>query len=63
VDSIAHSLQHFIEGNYLALFLLIVLESTMVPIPSLLVMPFAGYLASQGQFSLPAILAVNSAGA
>lgn len=63
MDSIAHSLQHFIEGNYLALFLLIVLESTMVPIPSLLVMPYAGYLASQGKFSLPAILIVNSAGA
>ena len=63
MDSIAHSLQNFIEGNYLALFLLIVLESTMVPIPSLLVMPFAGYLASQGKFSLPAILVVNSAGA
>jgi membrane protein DedA with SNARE-associated domain len=45
------------------LFVLIVLVSTMVPVPSLLVMPFAGYLASQGAFSLPAILAINSAGA
>jgi membrane protein DedA with SNARE-associated domain len=35
----------------------------MVPVPSLLVMPFAGFLASQGQFSLPLILAINSAGA
>lgn len=43
--------------------MLIVLESTMVPIPSLLVMPFAGFLASQGAFSLPAILVINSAGA
>lgn len=64
LDSIAHSMQNFIaDVGYPGLFLLIVLESTMVPVPSLLVMPFAGYLASQGQFSLPGILAVNSAGA
>jgi membrane protein DedA with SNARE-associated domain len=49
--------------GYPGLFLLIVLESTMVPIPSLLVMPFAGFLASQGEFSLPVILVINSAGA
>ncbi len=49
--------------GYPGLFILIVLESTMVPIPSLLVMPFAGYLASQGHFSLPVILIINSTGA
>ena len=49
--------------GYPGLFLLIVLESTMVPIPSLLVMPFAGFLASRGDFSLPVILVINSAGA
>jgi membrane protein DedA with SNARE-associated domain len=49
--------------GYPGLFILIVLESTMIPIPSLLVMPFAGFLASQGTFSLPAILVLNSAGA
>lgn len=64
LDTIAHKLQQFIvDVGYPGLFLLIVLESTMVPIPSLLVMPFAGYLASQGHFSLAAILAVNAAGA
>lgn len=49
--------------GYPGLFILIVLESTMVPVPSLLVMPFAGFLASQGTFSLPAILVINSTGA
>lgn len=49
--------------GYPGLFVLIVLESTMVPIPSLLVMPFAGYLASQGVFSLPVILIINSVAA
>lgn len=61
---------HWVQGivrdlGYPGLFLLIVLESTMVPVPSLLVMPFAGFLASQpdGPFSLPVILVINSAAA
>ena len=49
--------------GYPGLFILIVLESTMIPIPSLLVMPFAGYLAAQGHFSLPMILVINSTAA
>ena len=52
-----------ISMGYTGLFLLIVAESTMVPIPSLLVMPFAGFLAAQGHFSLPVILIINAAGA
>lgn len=64
LDSIAEALRHFVENiGYPGLFLLIVAESTMVPIPSLLVMPYAGYLASEGTFSLPVILIINSAGA
>lgn len=56
--------RHVVETlGYPGLFLLIVLESTMVPIPSLLVMPYAGYLASQGVFSLPLILVINSTAA
>jgi membrane protein DedA with SNARE-associated domain len=42
---------------------LITLESTLVPIPSELVMPFAGFMASQGKFALPVILVINSAAA
>lgn len=52
-----------ISLGYPGLFALIVLESTMVPIPSLLVMPFAGFLAAQGHFSLPVILVINTVGA
>jgi membrane protein DedA with SNARE-associated domain len=64
LDSIAHSITHFIQNvGYPGLFLLITLESTLVPIPSELVMPFAGFLASQGDMSLPLVLAVNTAGA
>ena len=35
-----------LDLGYPGLFVLIVLESTMVPVPSLLVMPFAGYLSA-----------------
>lgn len=64
LQDFAHAVQGLVvDLGYPGLFILIVLESTMVPIPSLLVMPFAGYLASQGHFSLPVILVINSVGA
>ena len=50
-------------GGYPVVFLFIMLESTLVPIPSELVMPFAGFMAWKGEFSLPVILVINSAGA
>jgi len=49
--------------GYPGLFLLITLESTLVPIPSELVMPFAGYLAAKGEFSLPLIIIINTVAA
>ena len=64
LQQFAQAVQDFVLSiGYPGLFLMIVLESTMVPIPSLLVMPYAGYLAAQGHFSLPVILLLNSAGA
>ena len=64
LDAVAQAVREVILTlGYPGLFLLIVLESTMVPVPSLLVMPFAGYLASTGDFSLPVILVINSLGA
>lgn len=49
--------------GYPGLFALIVLESTLVPVPSTLVMPFAGYLATKGEFSLSAVIIINSVAA
>lgn len=67
IESIAHWMQNLIRDvGYPGLYLLIVLESTMVPVPSMLVMPFAGYSCTDhggNIFSLPAILLVNAAGA
>ncbi len=61
LEQFAHAVQGVVADlGYPGLFALIVLESTMIPIPSMLVMPFAGYLASQGTFSLPVILVLNA---
>jgi len=64
LESFAKFIQDLVSDmGYPGLFLLIMLESTLVPIPSELVMPFAGYLAQKGEFSLPAVLAINSTAA
>jgi membrane protein DedA with SNARE-associated domain len=39
-------------GGYLGVVLLMAIESACVPLPSEVIMPFAGYLVSLGQFSL-----------
>jgi membrane protein DedA with SNARE-associated domain len=48
--------------GYLGVFCLMVLESMVVPIPSELVMPFAGFLASQGRFSMAGVIIVSTLG-
>jgi membrane protein DedA with SNARE-associated domain len=64
LESIVTSIQQFIlDVGYPGLLVLIILESTLVPVPSELVMPFAGYQASQGHFALPLVLVVNTVGA
>jgi membrane protein DedA with SNARE-associated domain len=65
---VLESFAKFVQGivsdlGYPGLFVLIMLESTLVPIPSELIMPFAGYLAFKGEFSLPVILVINSSAA
>ena len=64
LKSVVEFVQHIVQSmGYPGLFILIMLESTLVPIPSELVMPFAGYLAHTGEFSLPVILIINSVAA
>jgi membrane protein DedA with SNARE-associated domain len=48
--------------GYLGLFVLMILESMFIPIPSELVMPFAGFLAGQGKLSLILVIVVSSIG-
>ena len=64
LESFAHWVQDIVRVfGYPGIFALITLESTLVPIPSELVMPFAGFMASQGEFSLPVVLVINSVAA
>lgn len=64
LEQFADWVKHVVESmGYPGVFLLIALESTLVPIPSELVMPFAGYLAGRGSFSLPVIMIINSVAA
>ncbi|HUC48432.1 MAG TPA: DedA family protein [Xanthobacteraceae bacterium] len=39
-------------GGYLGIVLLMAIESACIPLPSEIIMPFAGYLASTGHFTL-----------
>jgi len=66
LDAIGETLQAFVLSiGYLGLFLLMVSESTFVPVPSVLIMPFAGSLAAgvDPKFSLPMVILMNSLGA
>jgi membrane protein DedA with SNARE-associated domain len=49
-------------GGYAGVFFMMAMESTIVPIPSELVMPPAGYWAAQGQMSLPGVILAGGLG-
>ncbi len=49
-------------SGYLGIFLLMAAESTMVPLPSELVMPFAGYLAYTGEFNFVYVIFISGLG-
>ncbi len=49
--------------GYLGIFALMIIEGILTPIPSEFIMPFAGYLASQGRFDVAIVIAVGTAGA
>ena len=48
--------------GYAGIFFLMTLHSAAIPVPSEVVMPFSGYLASVGRFSLPAVIAMGTLG-
>lgn len=49
-------------GGYFGLFILMALESMIAPVPSEVVMPFAGYLVLQGRFNFWAAVVVSGLG-
>lgn len=54
---------HLIQSSgYFGVFLLMTLESALIPIPSEVTMPFAGFLASTGNFSFAMVVLVGALG-
>jgi membrane protein DedA with SNARE-associated domain len=51
-----------LDWGYLGVFVLMAIESTIVPIPSEVIMPPAAYWAAQGHFSLPGLVLAGAAG-
>lgn len=49
-------------SGYWGIFVLMALESANIPIPSEIIMPFSGFLASQGSFGLAAVIIVGTLG-
>lgn len=63
VASISAAIVEIISaGGLPGILLLMALESACIPIPSEIIMPFAGYLVSQGQFSLVAVATAGALG-
>lgn len=50
-------------GGYLAIFVAMVIEGVITPIPSAAILPFAGLLAQEGTFFLPFVILVAATGA
>ena len=48
--------------GYAGIFFLMMLESMIVPVPSELVMPFAGFLIAQGGFTFPLVVIFSTLG-
>jgi membrane protein DedA with SNARE-associated domain len=68
VPSLFLGLTEWITGfvgaiGYPGIFLLMIVEGIVTPIPSEFIMPFAGYLAARGDLNLVAVIAVGTAGA
>lgn len=54
---------HLIQSTgYLGIFILMTLESALIPIPSEVTMPFAGFLANKGTLLLPLVILVGGFG-
>ncbi len=50
------------SGGYLGIAVLMAIESACIPLPSEIIMPFAGYLVSTGQFNLYAAATAGALG-
>lgn len=63
IEALSGLIIHFIQATgYFGVFLLMTVESALIPIPSEVTMPFAGFLAQQGQLNLIAVILAGAIG-
>ena len=62
VELVALITQIIASTGYLGVFFLMILESAVMPVPSEIVMPFAGFLVSSGQFNLWYVVLAGTVG-
>lgn len=55
-------IQTISNSGYVGVFLLMVAESALIPIPSEVIMPFSGYLVSTGKFNVISVIVAGSVG-
>lgn len=61
IEVLGHYIIQLISSTgYVGVFILMALESALIPIPSEITMPFAGFLASKGQLSFSLIVIVGT---
>lgn len=61
LEVLSHFIIQFIHStSYFGIFILMLLESALIPIPSEVTMPFSGFLASQGVLNLWLIVIVGT---
>lgn len=61
--SVSHAIMSFLQASgYLGVFITMALESACVPLPSELIMPFAGYLAGLGHLQFWGVVACGTFG-
>lgn len=63
LEQISSSIIHLIQSTgYLGIFILMTLESALIPIPSEVTMPFAGFLAAKGNLSFILVILAGAIG-
>jgi membrane protein DedA with SNARE-associated domain len=63
IELLSSFIIHLIQASgYFGVFILMTLESALIPIPSEVTMPFAGFLTTTGQFSFLAIVLIGAFG-
>lgn len=63
LEALSGLIIHLIQtAGYLGVTLLMTLEACFIPIPSEVTLPFAGFLAQQGKFALPFMIAAGVIG-